>query len=230
MEPMIDQETAYVQLRRLLFGALARLARRGFTVPPADGLDLIQDFFADTWTAVSTNFDPGRGTKFETYVYQAFVRFARPRIVQLHRWRSLLVDAAHLARFADTAPSDSPESEGDVLAVRNALDHLPQLQREVLSAYLQGEQPSERTIAEKFGLSRYRLRQTLVDAFAGIAVALDERGEIAERDWRVARALWQERRTLPEAAAHLGMTVEQVKKARDRINAILVRQLRAFGP
>lgn len=225
---MLDQGTAYLKLRRLLFGALARLARTGFTVPPADGLDLIQDFFAERWTAVSKNFDPTRGTKLETYVYQAFVRFARPRIAQLHRWRNLLVDAAYLATIPDTSDDALTRSEAEeaVLAVQGAIAGLPELQRDVVVAYFSAERASERAIAEKFPMSRYRLRKTLVEAFAGIAVAIGKRGGISEDDWRVAQAIWSERRTLAETADALGLTLEQVRRARERIGTILVRQLR----
>lgn len=226
-----DQENAYLQLRRLLFGALGRLAQRGFTVPPPDGLDIIQDFFIEAWTAVSTNFDPARGTKFETYVYQAFVRFARPRIVQLHRWKGVLVDADHLARLVDrAAPPPSSESERDVMAVRDAVRDLPALHRDVLAGYLAAERPSERALAEKFSLSRHRLRHTLVAAFATVALALGERGRISERDWMIARALWEEHRTPAEAAARLGLTPQQVRNARDRMGRILVRQLWILPP
>jgi len=43
----LETEAAYRQFRRLLLGALARLSRQGFAVPPAEGLDLIHDFFAE---------------------------------------------------------------------------------------------------------------------------------------------------------------------------------------
>jgi RNA polymerase sigma factor (sigma-70 family) len=227
----LDQEAAYLRLRRLLFGALARLARQGFTAPPADALDLIQDFFAEVWPAVSANFDPARGTKLETYVYQAFVHFARPRIAELHRWRNLLVDTVELARISDRLPvAEASESERDLGAVADAIRALPPLHRDVLTAYLASGRPSERAIAEKFSLSRYRLRQTLAEAFARVAIALGERGRISERDWLVARALWEERRTPAEAAGHLGMTSQQIRNARERIGTILVRQLRALPP
>lgn len=227
----LDQETAYLRLRRLLFGALARLARQGFTAPPADALDLIQDFFAEVWPTVSGNFDPARGTKLETYAYQAFVRFARPRIVELHRWRNLLVGTSELARMSDRTPVDEvSESERDLIAVADAVRTLPSLHRDVLTAYLASGRPSERAIAGKFSLSRYRLRQTLAEAFARVAVALGERGPISERDWLVARALWEERRTPAEAADRLGMTLQQIRNARERIGTILVRQLRVLPP
>ncbi len=226
----LDQEGAYLGLRRMLFGALARLARQGFTVPPTDAMDLIQGFFAEAWPAVKANFDPDRGTKLETYVYAAFVRFARPRIAELHRWRSLLVDAGELAQIPDRpARLASPESERDLLAISDAVRALSPLHRSVLTAYLTAERPSERAIAEKLSFSRHRLRQTLVEAFAQVAVALGERGRIPESDWRVARALWEEGRTVADAARSLGVTAQQVRNARERIGALLVEQLRSLS-
>lgn len=71
-----NMETAYQELRPLLFRALGRQARQGFLVSPADGLDLIHDFFAEEWKKVERTYDPSRGN-YKAYSYGAFVRFVR---------------------------------------------------------------------------------------------------------------------------------------------------------
>src|SRR4051812_39949290 len=77
----------YARYRRLLTAALARLARNGYAVPPDEGLDLIHDFFVEAWEGLIHRFDADKAS-FETYIYGAFIRFARPRIVRLNRLRS----------------------------------------------------------------------------------------------------------------------------------------------
>lgn len=42
---ILPLEQAYAELRPLLFDALARLARQGFAVSPADAMDFMHDFF-----------------------------------------------------------------------------------------------------------------------------------------------------------------------------------------
>ncbi|MGH9318089.1 MAG: sigma-70 family RNA polymerase sigma factor [Thermoanaerobaculia bacterium] len=214
-----NSETVYVWLRRLLFGALARLAREGFVVPPADAADLVHDFFVEVWPAVARGYDPNRG-KLEAYAYRAFVHFARPRIVRMRRWRSRLVETAEIARL-EPAPDQLSESGRDIAAVGDALAKLPPLHRDVLHAYLTSDLHSERALSDVFGLSRYRLREMLVEALGRVAVSLGEPGRIPQGDWEVARALWKEGRTAAEAAVFLGRTVEQVRKARERIGRLL---------
>jgi RNA polymerase sigma factor (sigma-70 family) len=226
-EGIPQTEAAYLKFRRLLFGALGKLARQGFVVSPAEGVDLIQDFFAEAWGGISSRYDPSKG-KLETYVYEAFVRFARPRIVRLHRWQSYLVDTVVFLRAVEgqSAATEARESEHDIRAAREALLQLPSFEREVLYSCLLADAHSERKLAEQFSISRYRLRETLVEALGRVAVHLGEPGRIPQRDWQVARALWQEERTIPEAAAHLGQTVPQVRAARSRIATLLVEGLK----
>src|SRR5438094_2629700 len=154
-----ETAASYLRFRRLLFGALANLARQGFALPPVEGLDLIHEFFAEAWNGVVSRYDPAKG-KFETYVYGAFVHFARPRIVRLHRWQSCLFDTAELARTIEKrSEAEAPtESWHDVSAVRKALSQLPSIEREILQSYLFADAPSEGKLAEEFSISRYRLR------------------------------------------------------------------------
>jgi RNA polymerase sigma factor (sigma-70 family) len=222
-------EATYLRFRRLLFGALANLARQGFVAPPTEGLDLIQDFFTEAWSGICSRHDPTKG-KFDTYVYGAFVRFARPRILRLNRWQSYLVDTIDLARTLESQSNSAVPHElwHDVSAVRDALVRLPPFEREVLNSYLLADAPSERRLAEKFSISRYRLRETLVEALGHLTALLDEPGRIPENDWKVALALWQEGRTIPQAAVYLGQTVQQVREARSRLTTLLAEGLKIY--
>jgi len=224
-------EASYERVRRLLFGALSNLARQGFVVPPTEALDLIQDFFVEAWNGLMSRYDPAK-SKMETYVYEAFVHFARPRIVRLQRWQSRLVDAAELARLVAEQPTkEHPvESWHDLHATRDALLHLPPREKEVLLNYLLSSPRSERKLAEKFSVSRYCLRETLVEALGRVAVLLGERAKIPGQDWKVAVALWKEGRTLQEASAYLGQTVHQVREARFRILKALAEGLKYSNP
>ena len=223
-----DTEIGYTDLRRFLFGALARLARQGLIVPPDDAADIVHDFFVEVWPAVVRGYDPNRG-KLEAYSYRAFVHFARPRIVRLRQWRSRLVKTSELARLAAT-PARLSESTRDTAAVADALAKLPPLHRDVLHAYLASDLHSERALSEAFGLSRYRLRETLVEALGRVAVLLGEPGRIRQGDWEVARALWKEGRTSAEAGVLLGRTTEEVRQARERIGMLLSDGLRQCQP
>jgi DNA-directed RNA polymerase specialized sigma24 family protein len=172
-EGIPQTEAAYLQFRRLLFGALGKLARQGFVVSPVDGVDLVQDFFAEAWSGISSRYGPHKG-KLDTYVYQAFVRFARPRIVRLHRWQSYLVDTVEFVRAVEKQSSaeEPSESEFDISAAREALLQLPSFERDVLYSCLLADTQSERKLAGQFSVSRYRLRETLIEALGRVAVLL----------------------------------------------------------
>lgn len=222
-----ETATSYLRFRRLLFGALVHLAQQGFALSPTEGLDLIHDFFAEAWDGIVSHYDSTKG-KFETYVYGAFVHFARPRIVRFHRWQSCLLDTAELARtIEEQSEAEVPvESWHDVSAVRQALSQLPSIEREILHSYLIADSPSERKIAQEFSISRYRLRETLAQALGHVAALLGERGCIPESEWKVAVALWREGRTVQEAAAYLGQTVQEIRAARARIGKLIVAGLK----
>src|SRR5208282_5864054 len=95
-----DLETAYQTLRPMLFGGLGKLSRQGFSVLPSDGLDVIHDFFVDEWDKVIAHYDPAKG-RLETYVYAAFINFARPRLIRLQRLQGSLTDPQELNKMAE---------------------------------------------------------------------------------------------------------------------------------
>lgn len=220
-------ELAYPRLRTLFIAALGRLARSGFSVSPDDGMDLVHDFFAEAWAGLDKNFDSEKGS-FEQYAYGAFVRFARPRIVRLKRWQNSLIGREELESF----PGESliALEVKDQERVRRALDKIPEGEQQILRRYISGEHNSERALAKELGVSRYRLRAILIDALGRLAVSFDKPSEIAPQDWKVARALWRDCRTMQEASAVLEMTPQQVRFAYSRNVRFLADILKHYQP
>jgi hypothetical protein len=217
--PELDQ--AYAHLTPIFFGALGRLARQGFVVSPADSMDLIHDFFVDAWASVSEHFDPNKGS-FDGYAYGAFVRFARPRIIRLQRWQHSLVGPEQLDTYMNTA--SAIVSDPDDEKVRQAISLVPQAEQEILRGYVYNDSASERSLAREFHLTRYRLREILVNALGRVAVSLDRPAAIARLDWDVARSLWRDCRTIQETATYLSLTPEQVRRANTR-NVLFLREI-----
>lgn len=204
----------YTSHRRLLASALARLAKSGYVVPPDEGLDLIHDFFVEAWDGLIRRFDADKAS-FETYMYGAFVRFARPRIVRLNRLRAGLSEPHALAAL-DLADSTFEERalNVDLLTVRRALARLPLAQRSLLATYVSDERPSERLLSQHLGISRYDLRLKLADALGSLAIEMGEFGGMDARGEAVAQALWRDNRTVKEAAGVLRLRASEVQAAR----------------
>jgi RNA polymerase sigma factor (sigma-70 family) len=223
-----DFKAAYTQFLPVLLRALGGLARRGFAVAPADGIDFIHDFFVDQWENVCSNFDPNKGS-FEAYVYGAFLNFARPRIVRLRRLQDSLVDSQWL-----DSTKGQQDTENQVLSALDtklltaAIQALPKIERELLIAFLYAEDGSERSVARRFAISRYRVREILIDALGRIVTVFPKPSSIGEADWRVARSIWGERRTVHETAAMFGMPSHAVKKSMGRSSFLIADMLRQF--
>lgn len=218
-------EDAYRQYRGLLFSALGKLAAQGFSVPPDDAADLVHDFFAEAWGGIAERYDPERAT-LGTYVYAAFVRFARPRIVRLQRFRGSLVEPREIERLAE-AESDAPEP-GDVLDLQRlnkAIIALPLPSRELLEYWLKAPSGSEREVARSLGLSRYQARLRLIDALGQVSVAMGALGSVESIDRDVALAVWRDGLTIVEASARLRLTAQQVGNAYRRNQRRLERTL-----
>lgn len=233
MNEAVFTETDYERLRPHLLDALAKLARQGFTVTPWDGIDLIHDFFLEAWNGVNSRFDPSKGT-FNAYVYGAFVHFARPRIVKLQRLQSSLVEPEQLDLMYGRKEEEDddqylpPEDSKEI--VREAISRLPPREREILSRYLYSKPRAERMLARRFSMSRYGLRQVLIDTLGRIIVRLEKPGSMPERDWKVAVALWRETRTIDETAVYLGLTTHQVREANSRNVHLLTEALKYYHP
>ncbi|WLB24471.1 sigma-70 family RNA polymerase sigma factor [Bradyrhizobium japonicum] len=223
-------EQAYVRYRPLLFSALSRLARHGFTALPHDSLDLIHDFFLEAWEPLTLNYDADKA-KFETYLYAAFVRFVRPRIVRLHRWTDALLQPAEFAELDTPITRIEPAGTSlrDIQAIGRALATLAPFERELLRAYVADPGTSERDLAEKFSLTRYRMRLMLADALGKTAVQLGDRDTIDSDERAVANALWRDGRTVKEAARALARTPSDIQALRLRFFEKLAHAIKGGG-
>jgi RNA polymerase sigma factor (sigma-70 family) len=221
MTQSLTHSEAYTEFRPLFFSALARLARGGYPVPPDESLDLIHDFFIEAWPGLLERYDPDRA-RFTTYAFQAFVRFARPRIARLNRWRQL--DFRTEAEGASDA--QDVEVEYDIARIRDALRQLPMEDREILEARLSGGQ-SERILAKSRGISRYRMRERSVEAVARLVSVLRDSSIMDQQDWPIVQAIWGEGRSIQDVAERLGLTVAQVRFRKRRILDSLARTMPA---
>jgi DNA-directed RNA polymerase specialized sigma24 family protein len=192
------------------------MAQGGYDVPPSDGLAIVHDFFLEAWPGLRDRYDPSKGAV-SSYVIGAFVRFARPRIVRNAKWRQHLLPPEELSAALDrTSRADLPDAAIDASIVRRALDTLSPGLRWVLADRLAAGH-SEREVAMRFEVSRYKLREACAEALGRLAVAIGEPGAISAEEWPIVRALWSEESTLPEVAERLGLTHEQAKRARQRV-------------
>ena len=229
-EALPDIDQSYRELRPLFFLALGRLAEQGFVTSPADGLDLIHDFFADEWAKLSRTYKPSRGN-YRAYAYQSFVQFVRPRIVRIQRFQNykLRPDEVESALSEPAETSPGPETSYDHQLVKARIDELPQLQREILTDYVYSDK-SERTLAQAHSLTRHRLRELLVDSLGRVLVRLERPKGISLVDWQVALALWRDARSISQTARYLHLTEHQVRSANKRNFDFLTRVLSIYHP
>lgn len=220
---VVPSADEYGRYRPLLFRGLASLARQGYELAADEGLELVHDFFIEVWSGLHERYEPSKGA-FSTYVFGAFLRFARPRIVKSRRWRERLValEPRELDELGAPGPDKDRQAETDSL--RRGLACLPDEDLKFLVRWL-AVGSSERQLAKAVRLSRYRVRERLVGVLARLAVVMDERIGQSENDWRVAKLLWGEERTVTETAILLGLTPTQVKLARQRVRDVLANGL-----
>jgi DNA-directed RNA polymerase specialized sigma24 family protein len=208
VESTLGTEDAYVTLRPVFLQGLAAVARQGFVAPTSEAMDVVHDFFVEEWPAVQRTFNPAMG-RLEPYAYRAFVRFARARIVRMRRLRGVTLDSHLIGRLAVPAAELSEmDFRRDQLGA--ALGALQPPQRLLIREYF-GSGDSERAIARRHSLSRYRLRKQVTDGLWRVAVKLGRPTGVHANDWRVALALWRDARSIEEAASLLGLTSNQVR-------------------
>src|ERR1700730_11280986 len=222
---------AYVRYRPLLFSALSKLATRGYTTAPDDGMDLMHDFFLEAWPGIAANYDPSKA-RLETYLYGSFVQFARPRIVRQHRWRDALVSPMSLADLSAPDFHSMPVQPlaHDLTAVRAAVAKLSAFEQGILAAYVSDAKSSERDLAHRFSLTRYQLRSCLADALGKIAVALGEMSAMSRAERAVMVALWGEGRTVKETARVLQVSTSEVQAMRVRLFEMLSAAVKGRVP
>ncbi len=142
---------------------------------------------------------------------------ARRWAIHLQSWRARLIEMGTLA--SDVGTWLPPERVVELAEVRRAVHTLEEPARSALCGRLEGQ--SERSLGDRFGVSRYRVRELLIEALGRVASALGERPVRSSLDARVATALWKEGRTIRDTAALLGISIAEVRDARQR-NAVRI--------
>lgn len=213
-------ERVYEEYTPMLLAAVASLGKRGYDMHPAEGLELVHDFYLEALPGLLVRYDESKA-KFSTYLYAAFLRFTEPRLRREMRWRRMFV-AFEDAIAHPLAPDVSEQSEILVAAVAGAIDALPPELRRVIDARVRrGE--SERETARRLNVSRYIIRQQIAEALGRIAIAIGEDERIPADLRPLAIRLWRDGESLMSVAADIGLTRQEV---RAHLHA-LVRSLEA---
>ena len=213
-------ERVYEEYTPMLLSAVASLSKRGYDMHPAEGLELVHDFYLEALPGLFGRYDESKG-KFSTYLYAAFLRFARPRLLRNMRWKRLFVSFDDA--IAHPQAQDAGESyEALVERVTAAIAALPPELKFVVEARTRrGE--SEREVARRLGIGRYVVRQRTAEALGRIAIAIGE-DQMIRGDLRpLAVRLWRDGESLMTVAAELGLSRQE---AREHLHQ-LVRSLTA---
>ncbi|WP_182868474.1 sigma-70 family RNA polymerase sigma factor [Stieleria mannarensis] len=223
----LDLKKVYVDCQPVFFNVLAKLSRSGFPTPPSDAFDHINEFLVSEWPGIAERFDATKGT-IRAYVYGAFLRFARRRIARQKRWTHNLVSVNDLVRMqgpAQEAIESAIEQEDEVLT-SDFLQQLPELHQRIFTEYVQSADADERALAKAYGLSRYRIREVLVESIGRISVAFGQQDQFPADHWNVLHSLWSELLTPAETAAKFGLSTDVVREIRDRHGMRLLANLR----
>lgn len=211
----------------LLWRTLGVLARHGFAAGPGDARDIIHDFYVDALPGVRSRFDQEVGS-FATFLVSAFYRFARRRIAGLHSWRQGLVDVEDLVRIATDAasPPEVLNKKEHLELIAGAMKRLPALERVVLYDYLSDEGGGERAIAEKHEMSRYQLREALVNAIGRLSVNLGN-VDAKRQDALVAYYIWHDGRSVKNVGQLVGVPVSEVHRLKAQFATQLLSSIRS---
>jgi len=189
---------------------------------PDEGLELIHDFFVDAWDGIQLRYDDSKSA-FTTYLFAAFVKFARPKIVASRKWRDMLLPPMEIEKALESAATlSSPDWDKtlDLQAVRRAFNRLTPEYQLILRCRLESER-SERQAARDLRLSRYHLRLACGKALAKLCIEMNEPGMMPSHDWALAKCLWSDERSISEVAETFGMGVAEVRSSRQRVLQIL---------
>jgi len=202
-------DRVYEEYTPMLLSAVASLVRRGYDMHPAEGLELIHDFYLEALPGLVERYDE-KQAKFSTYLYAAFLRFARPRLLRSMRWKRMFVSFDD-AIAHPSAPENATHNEVLVDAVSKAVAALPQDLRAVIDGRAnRGE--SERQLARRLGVSRYVVRQRMAEALGRIAILIGEDEMIPEDLRPLAVRLWRDGQSLMSVAAEVGLSRQEARE------------------
>ncbi len=180
---------------------------------------MVHDFYIEELPGILERYEASRA-QFSTYLYAAFLRFARPRLVRNIRWKSILVPFDQwIERHA--AAAYEPHTDVDTSALEQRLARawaaLPKSLKAVLDARMKAGE-SERATAARLGLTRYAVRQRMSEALGRLAVAIGHDDTIRADLRPLALRLWRDGHSLMQVAKDLGLRREQ---ARAKFNELL---------
>jgi RNA polymerase sigma factor (sigma-70 family) len=228
-EAFPDLKSEHARYESLLWDALARLARQGFAAQPADGADLIQDFYTNIWGGLAERYNPLSGRP-ANYIYGAFVRFARRRISQSQRWKSRFRDIAavsdQVVEHSHLSPCDSLVKNEEMESAEAALSEISLERRIVLLDYFALGPRSKRELSRKYGMSRYQVDEILITCFGQLVMRLAVRASWPEPEREVAVSLWCDGRDVEATAAHLRRPPQEVRETRERLKKDLASILK----
>jgi RNA polymerase sigma factor (sigma-70 family) len=214
-DPRQDELPTFDSLEKLFWRVIGKLAAEGFVARPNDARNLIVDFQSEAWDGLAKRFQSSLG-KFPAYAAGAFYRFARRRIIRLQLWERRLADIARAKQKNEPTPLECLEHREQLEEISRAIENLPTDERRLLTDYLGGPSATERQLAKEYGISRYAVREHLINAVGRIAVELGKLATVSRHDALIAQALWSEGRTLRDVAAELEVPVDDVRASRDR--------------
>jgi DNA-directed RNA polymerase specialized sigma24 family protein len=210
----------YERYTPLLLAGLGRLAAKGYDVNPADALGVVHDFYVEALPGILERYDASRGS-FATYIYGAFLHFARPRIVRELRWQRLLMPFDDAVEHA-AGHGGEKTADGLLDELAAAYGELPKPLRAALERRLaKGE--SERATARRLEITRYELRQRVAEALGRLAIAVGRDEAIPEELRGLAVRLWRDEAPLMQVARERGWSRQE---AHAKLHA-LVRSLGA---
>ena len=210
-------EEVYESCTPLLLSALGRLIRSGYRLDPSMGLDLVHDFYLEQLPGLFERYDHTKA-QFSTYLYAAFLKYARPRIIRNMRLEGLMSD---LERYPASSTEAEPEFPDRLTeATEQAFEELPHDSRAVLKARIV-DGLSERDTARRLKLSRYFVRQHLAEALGRLAVAIGQDALIPEDVRPLAVRVWRDEQPLMEAAGDLDWSrAEALSRYRELLRRI----------
>jgi RNA polymerase sigma factor (sigma-70 family) len=178
---------------------------------------LIHEFLLAAWDGLVLRYEPEQA-EFKTYLYGAFLRFARHQLARLRRQSAVLEELDSLLEVqADLDGHEQRVLQLDLPELRVALGKLPQRTQRLLAIYFDGGSKSERAVARELGVSRYRLRLDVTEAVAFLSAELGEMPPgITREEWEVARKVLHFGYSAEEVASKTGKGEHEVRRSVSR--------------
>jgi len=225
--PLPGTDADFARYEGVFWRVIASLARHGYAVPPSDARDLIHDFYLDAWNGLQDRFNPELGS-FVAYIGGAFYRFARRRILKFETLAHRAVDfeSAVAGLFAAGTPPDILERNEDLAFIHAALEKLLPNERQVFEDFLSEGKVSERDLAQRYALSRYALRELLINSMGKLLVSLQTPQPRSDAERTVADLLWRQGETPRSVANLLQMPIAEVQARRNQFVYSLLASVR----